>query len=167
VAAARRAFLCDGLVKDGAPPGQIVAAIGFARPPPRRRGVVGGRVARAAGIRDRRLAAARGERRLLSRYNDFKATAPDPNYKPRTEPLPPGAVLPTTGDKLLVPWVGWLTYLPADLAAKVSIPPDIAVERLGDGGIIATLSEEPFTIDDPVHMARAKAMEAAIRPIRS
>jgi hypothetical protein len=35
VAAARRAFLCDGLLKDGAPPGQIVAAIGFAPPPPR------------------------------------------------------------------------------------------------------------------------------------
>jgi len=101
------------------------------------------------------------------RYEDFRATAPDPNYKPRTEPLPPGAVLLTTGDKLLFPWVGWLTYLPADLAAKVTIPPGIAVEQFADGGIIATLCEEPFTIDNPLHMARAKAMEAAIRPVQS
>jgi hypothetical protein len=72
-----------------------------------------------------------------------------------------------TGSRRLLPWVGWLTYLPADLAAKVAIPPDIGVERLDDGGIIATLCEEPFTIDDPVHMARARAMEAAIRPVQA
>jgi hypothetical protein len=72
-----------------------------------------------------------------------------------------------TGSRRLLPWVGWLTYLPADLAAKVAIPPEIGVERLDDGGLIATLSEEPFTVDDPVHMARARAMEAAIRPVQS
>jgi hypothetical protein len=33
LAAARRAFLCDGLLKEGAPPRQILAAIGFAAPP--------------------------------------------------------------------------------------------------------------------------------------
>jgi hypothetical protein len=101
------------------------------------------------------------------RYESFTPTALDPNYKPRTAPLPPGAVLLTTSDKLLIPWVGWLTYLPADLAAKVAIPPEIGVERLDDGGIIATLCDEPFTIENPIHMAHARAMEAAIRPVQS
>ena len=71
------------------------------------------------------------------------------------------------GRRRLLPWVGWLTYLPADLAAKTTIPPEIAVERLDDGGIIAALCEEPFRVDNPEHLARARAMEAAIRPIQS
>ena len=71
------------------------------------------------------------------------------------------------GSKLLTPWVGWLTYLPADLAASVTIPPNVGIERLEDGGLIATLCEEPFTIDNPVHMARARVLEAAIRPVQS
>jgi len=71
------------------------------------------------------------------------------------------------GRRRLTPWTGWLTYLPADLAAKVTIPSEIGVERLEDGGLIATLCEEPFTVDNPVHMARARALEAAIRPVQS
>ena len=102
-----------------------------------------------------------------NRYFDFKPSVADPRYAPTKRVLPPGAVLLTTGDRLLLPWVGWLTYLPADLAAKVTLPSDIEVERLGDGGIIATLCEEPFTIDNPVHMARARAMEAAIRTVQT
>lgn len=71
------------------------------------------------------------------------------------------------GKALLFPWVGWLTYLPPDLVGKVSVPKDIRVDRLDNGGIIATLCEEPFTIDNPEHMRRARAMEAAVRPIQS
>ena len=50
---------------------------------------------------------------------------------------------------------------------KVTIPDGLDVERLDDGSIIVSLREEPFTIDNPEHMARARALEAAIRPIQT
>jgi hypothetical protein len=102
------------------------------------------------------------------RYRTFAARIPDKRYEPRKMKLPPGAkIVWPTGERVLFPWVGWLTYLPPDLATKVTIPRDIEVERLDDGGIVATLCEEPFTIDNPMHMARAREMEAAIRPVQS
>ena len=76
------------------------------------------------------------------RYGKFAARIPDKRYEPRKMKLPPGAkIFWPTGERVLFPWVGWLTYLP--------------------------LCDEPFTIDNPVHMARARAMEAAIRPVQS
>ena len=102
------------------------------------------------------------------RYQRFWPSVSDKSYEPPKIQLPPGAELIGRADQsVLLPWVGWLTYLPADLATKVTIPEDIEVERLDDGGIIATLCDEPFTIDNPVHMARARAMETAIRPVQT
>ncbi len=102
------------------------------------------------------------------RYGDLRASVPDAELAARHRALPPRLqLLNPLQERTLIPWVGWLTYLPADLAAKVTIPGEIEVERLDDGGIIATLCDEPFTIDNPVHMARARAMEAAIRPVQS
>ncbi|MGD0565434.1 MAG: Imm52 family immunity protein [Roseiarcus sp.] len=102
------------------------------------------------------------------RYGDLRASVPDAVGAARHAALSPRLqLLNPLQDRTLLPWVGWLTYLPADLAAKVTIPGEIAVERLDDGGIIATLCDEPFTIDNPIHTARARAMEAAIRPVQS
>jgi hypothetical protein len=70
-------------------------------------------------------------------------------------------------DGVLLPWEGWLTYIPADLTREVVVPPGVHVDTLPDGGIIATLCEEPFTIDNPRHMELAKAMQKALRPIQS
>lgn len=101
------------------------------------------------------------------RYGDLRASVPDAGFAAHHKTLPPRLqLLNPLRERPLAPWVGWLTYLPADLAAKVKIPADIEVERLDDGGIIATLCDEPFTIDNPAHMARARAMEAAIRPMQ-
>jgi hypothetical protein len=83
-----------------------------------------------------------------SRYFDFKA---------RRE----------NADGVLFPWEGWLTYIPADLTREVPVPPGVRIDTLPDGGIIATLCEEPFTIDNPRHMELAKAMQKALRPIQS
>ncbi len=103
-----------------------------------------------------------------NRYEELRPMVRIERFERPKTVLPPGAIfLNPDGETLLCPWVGWLTYLPADLAAKVTIPGDIEVERLDDGGIIATLCDEPFTIDNPVHMARARALEAAIRPVQS
>jgi len=88
-----------------------------------------------------------------ARYSKFRPKIPDASFAVK--------------ERLLLPWVGWLTYLPADLVSKVTLPADLDVERLDDGSVIVSLCEEPFTIDNPVHMARARALEAAIRPIQT
>lgn len=69
--------------------------------------------------------------------------------------------------RVLVPRVGWLTYLPADLAAKVTLPDDVDVERFGDGGVIISICDEPLSVDNREHMARIHAVEQAVRPVQS
>ncbi len=69
--------------------------------------------------------------------------------------------------RVLVPRVGWLTYLPADLAAKARLPAAVDVERVDDGGVIITISEEPLSVDNPDHMLRIRAVEQAVRPIQA
>ena len=72
-----------------------------------------------------------------------------------------------SGERWLHPWAGWLTYLSPALFPKIDLPKGVIVEKLEFGGAIVALCEEPFTIDDPVHMARMRAMEAAMRPFQT
>ena len=72
-----------------------------------------------------------------------------------------------SGERWLHPWAGWLTYLSPALYPKIALPKGVIVEKLDFGGAIVALCEEPFTIDDPVHMARMAAMEAAMRPFQT
>ena len=67
----------------------------------------------------------------------------------------------------LEPWIGWITYLPPDLAARAKYPADVEVEALDDGAALVTLCEEPFGKDDAEGLARLHALEAALRPIQS
>ena len=65
------------------------------------------------------------------------------------------------------PWIGWITYLPPDLAARAKYPADVEVETLEDGAALVTLCEEPFGKTDAEGLARLHALEAALRPIQS
>jgi hypothetical protein len=67
----------------------------------------------------------------------------------------------------LRPWIGWITYLPANLAARAKYPADVEVEALEDGAALVTLCEEPFGKTDAEGLARLHALEAALRPIQS
>ena len=67
----------------------------------------------------------------------------------------------------LRPRIGWITYLPPDLAARAKYPADVGVETLSDGAALVTLCEEPFGKTDAEGMARMRALEAALRPIQS
>jgi hypothetical protein len=49
-----------------------------------------------------------------------------------------------TRTRVLIPRIGWLTYLPADLAAKVRLPATVDVERLDDGGVVISICEDLF-----------------------
>ena len=71
------------------------------------------------------------------------------------------------GKRPLKPWIGWITYLPPDLALRAKYPADVEVETLVDGAALVTLCEEPFEKTDAEGMARLHALEAALRPIQS
>ena len=68
-------------------------------------------------------------------------------------------------ERPLRPRIGWITYLPSDLAARAKYPADIEVESLADGAALVTLCEEPFGKTDAEGLTRLHALEAALRPI--
>jgi hypothetical protein len=82
---------------------------------------------------------------------------------------PPKIADPTwaAGERRLRPWIGWITYLPPDLASRAKYPADVEVETLEDGAALVTLCEEPFEKTDAEGMARLHALESALRPIQS
>jgi hypothetical protein len=69
--------------------------------------------------------------------------------------------------RALMPWIGWISYLPPDLAARAKYPADVEVETLHDGAVLVTLCEEPLEKTDAEGLARLHALEAALRPIQS
>jgi hypothetical protein len=71
------------------------------------------------------------------------------------------------GERALKPWIGWITYLPPNLAARAKYPADVEVETLEDGAALVTLCEEPFGKDDVEGSGRLHALEAALRPIQT
>ena len=71
------------------------------------------------------------------------------------------------GERPLTPRIGWITYLPPDLAARAKYPADVEVETLDDGAALVTLCEEPFDNTDAQGLARLHALEAALRPLQS
>jgi len=81
--------------------------------------------------------------------------------------LHPHIVEPKEARRILEPWIGWITYLPPELAAKAKYPADVEVETLADGAALVTLCEEPFGKGDAAGLARLHALEAALRPIQN
>ena len=84
-------------------------------------------------------------------------------YEPPKIPDPTWAA----GERQFRPWIGWITYLPPDLAARAKCPADIEVEALEDGAALVTLCEEPFGKADADGLARLHALEVAPRPIQT
>ena len=70
-------------------------------------------------------------------------------------------------ERQLRPWIGWITYLPPDLASRAKYPADVEVEALADGAALVTLCEEPIGKTDAEGLARLHALEAALRPIQT
>jgi hypothetical protein len=71
-----------------------------------------------------------------------------------------------SGDKPLLPYGGWLTYLSAALAEKVSPPAGVQAERTPDGGLVMLVSEEPFDVSNPVHVPRLDAVQKSLAPVQ-
>jgi len=62
---------------------------------------------------------------------------------------------------------GWMTYLAARYAQKITSPKGIIADELPGGGLLMVATEEQFTVDNPAHVAAADAIQAALAPIQS
>jgi hypothetical protein len=62
---------------------------------------------------------------------------------------------------------GWITYLSARWAAKVTPPKSAIVERAPDGGLLMIATEETFRVDNPRHVAVAREIDAALAPLNA
>ena len=69
--------------------------------------------------------------------------------------------------RLFFPWEGWITFVPWPQSSLIAPPDGVVVERLENGGAFFTLCEEPFTIDNPRHMALAATMQIALKLIQT
>ncbi len=61
---------------------------------------------------------------------------------------------------------GWLTYLAAPFAAKITPPSSAKCERV-NGGLLMIATEETFQADNPAHVAVARDIDAALAPINA
>jgi hypothetical protein len=59
----------------------------------------------------------------------------------------------------------WMVYLSADNAARIVPPPTVLSERLGDGGLLMSATEQAFDMNDPDHIAAGRAIADALQPI--
>jgi Immunity protein 52 len=62
---------------------------------------------------------------------------------------------------------GWITYLSAAWAAKITPPKSAIVERAPDGGLLMIATEETFRVDNPRHVAVAREIDAALAPLNA
>jgi Immunity protein 52 len=61
---------------------------------------------------------------------------------------------------------GWMTYLSAPYAARITPPAPAITERTTDGGLLLLATQEAFTIENPEHVAAADAIQAALEPLQ-
>jgi len=56
----------------------------------------------------------------------------------------------------------WMVYLSARNAARITPTPDVLTERTADGGLLMSATERSFDLDDPEHIAAARAISDAL-----
>jgi hypothetical protein len=62
---------------------------------------------------------------------------------------------------------GWMTYLCADYARRITPPPGIDAEPVAGGGILLIATQETFSPGNPVHDAAADAIQNALLPLQN
>jgi Immunity protein 52 len=78
------------------------------------------------------------------------------------------ALLPSFQQKRATPSFhgGWITYLAAPFADKITPPPS-AKSELVHGGLLMVATEETFRVDNPAHVSVARDIDAALAPINA
>jgi hypothetical protein len=61
---------------------------------------------------------------------------------------------------------GWMTYLSAPYARRITPPAAASVAPIGTG-ILMLATNDPFTADNPAHVAVANAVQACMEPLQS
>jgi hypothetical protein len=61
---------------------------------------------------------------------------------------------------------GWMAYLSAPYAQRISPPPEAIVEPVPGGGLLLLSTREPFDAENPAHVAAADAIQLALEPIQ-
>jgi hypothetical protein len=61
---------------------------------------------------------------------------------------------------------GWMTYVSPRHALRVTPPPSAIVEHTPGGGLLMLATEEPFTVENPDHLAAADAIQAWLAPLQ-
>jgi len=73
-------------------------------------------------------------------------------YKLESRPmLPQEPAFPSS--PFHIPWIG---YLSASLSTGVKLPPEIATERTGDGGLLMIATDDRLDPANPEHLRRAR-----------
>jgi len=70
------------------------------------------------------------------------------------EPIHPGAAL-FPASVFRIPWIA---YLSPALAVGFPLPAEIRAERVPDGGLLLTVTDEPFDPTNPEHLRRARTL---------
>lgn len=60
----------------------------------------------------------------------------------------------------------WMRYLCLALAPQARSPASALVERLPNGGLLLSATDETFDVDNPKHVAAAEEIAAALKPLR-
>ena len=61
--------------------------------------------------------------------------------------------------------LSWMTYLSEFFAQMMTIPKDVFVEKVPDGGIMLCAAKEDFDVTNPQHMAAARSLRDALSPL--
>lgn len=59
----------------------------------------------------------------------------------------------------------WMQYLSKPFADLITLPEDVRVERLSGGGVLMVATTDTFNVDNPAHLAGARAIGAATLPL--
>jgi hypothetical protein len=59
----------------------------------------------------------------------------------------------------------WMQYLSKPFADLITPPSDVHVERFSDGGLLMVATTDTFNVDNPAHLAGARAIGAATLPL--
>lgn len=59
----------------------------------------------------------------------------------------------------------WMQYLSKPFADLITPPSNVHVERFSDGGLLMTATTDTFNVDNPAHLAGARAIGAATLPL--
>jgi Immunity protein 52 len=58
--------------------------------------------------------------------------------------------------------IPWVAYLSPKLATGFALPADIRIERVHDGGLLMTATEQPLDPTNPEHLRRARGLAEAL-----